>query len=68
MTTAERDETERACENCAYQRDLSCWFPEPQDGSERPFMAAASMPDPRSGGANCHHFRAIAAWNKRAAS
>ena len=48
------------CATCAYDMG-PCWddctFPEPQDGTDPPFMAQSSMPDRRNGGAQCHHYR-----------
>ena len=51
---------DKRCSNCAFDMGPAwddCAFPDPQDGTERPFMAAASMPSRSNAGANCHHFR-----------
>jgi hypothetical protein len=50
----------KGCKTCAFdmgQAWIVCAFPDPQDGTDPPFMASASMPDQRNGGANCHHYR-----------
>lgn len=52
--------TPKRCDTCAYDMGPSwddCKFPDPQDGSDPPFMAPASMPSRRDGGMNCHHYQ-----------
>jgi hypothetical protein len=48
------------CKDCAFDMGPAwddCTWPDPQDKSEPPFFAPASMPDRRQGGKNCHHYR-----------
>lgn len=48
------------CKNCAFDMGPAwddCTFPHPNDGSDFPFMAPASMPERRDEGKNCNHYR-----------
>jgi hypothetical protein len=51
---------EKRCSTCAFDMGPSwddCTFPEPQDGSEPPFMIAAAMPNRGFGGKNCIQYK-----------
>ena len=53
--------TRKGCRYCAFDMGSAwddCAFPDPQDGTEPPFMAFSSMPSRSNGGIDCHHFRA----------
>ena len=49
----------KSCSTCAFNGLMSghCYFPNPQDGTEGPMVAPASMPDVDGNGKDCHHWR-----------
>lgn len=50
---------DKRCVTCAYEGLLSgdCYFPNPQDGTEPPFMATAAMPSQTDEGRGCLQWR-----------
>ncbi len=52
------EKIERSCSKCRYDAFSGCRFPEPQDGTEPPFMIAAAMPNDSEGGKNCIQYSA----------
>lgn len=47
------------CVTCAFEGLLSgdCYFPNPQDGTEPPFMVTAAMPSQDNEGRGCMQWR-----------